>query len=105
LIINSVDANELFNTDYLCTTSGNTVTCPKVRGFDATRPFTLTIVGTTTECGTFTNTDSSSEDSGSVTYTVNCLPTTKVQCKNGGWTEFGYPDEGTCQSDVNRRSR
>jgi subtilisin-like proprotein convertase family protein len=32
------------------------------------------------------------------------LPATKEQCKNGGWREFGYPNQGTCISDVNRRN-
>jgi hypothetical protein len=30
---------------------------------------------------------------------------TKQQCKKGGWSDFGYPNQGTCVSDVNRRSR
>jgi subtilisin-like proprotein convertase family protein len=29
------------------------------------------------------------------------VPTTKEQCKNGGWREFGYPNQGTCISFVN----
>jgi len=33
------------------------------------------------------------------------VPATKEQCKNGGWKDFGYPDQGTCISDVNRRNR
>jgi TolB protein len=33
------------------------------------------------------------------------VPTTKVQCKKGGWKDFGYPNQGTCISDVNRRNR
>jgi subtilisin-like proprotein convertase family protein len=32
------------------------------------------------------------------------LPATKADCKNGGWREFGYPNQGTCISDVNRRN-
>jgi probable HAF family extracellular repeat protein len=32
-------------------------------------------------------------------------PTTKAQCKKGGWRELGYPDQGTCISDVNQRNR
>jgi subtilisin-like proprotein convertase family protein len=32
------------------------------------------------------------------------VPTTKEQCKNGGWREFGYPNQGMCISDVNRRN-
>ena len=41
-----------------CTGSGNTVTCPGTRLITPTRPFTVTIVATTTECGEFTNTAS-----------------------------------------------
>jgi uncharacterized repeat protein (TIGR01451 family) len=106
LSIVSVDANDFDDPDYQCTTSGNTVTCSAIRFFTITQPFTLTIVATTTECGTFTNTASGG---GSVTFTVEgCpppLPTMKEQCKKGGFMEFGYPDQGTCISDVNRRNR
>jgi subtilisin-like proprotein convertase family protein len=38
--------------------------------------------------------------------TAPTLPTTKAECKKGGWMDFGiYPDQGTCVSDVNRRNR
>jgi hypothetical protein len=37
--------------------------------------------------------------------TTSDVPTTKVQCKKGDWKDFGYPDQGTCISDVNRRNR
>jgi hypothetical protein len=37
--------------------------------------------------------------------TTSEVPTRKVQCKKGGWKDFGYPDQGTCISDVNRRNR
>jgi len=33
------------------------------------------------------------------------VPTMKEQCKKGGFREFGYPDQGTCISFVNRRNR
>ena len=109
LSIISVDANDSDDPDYQCTTSGNTVTCAQSRFFTETQPFTLTIVATTTECGTFTNTASNGAGAGSVAFTVEgCpppLPTTKAQCKNGGFRNFGYPDQGTCISDVNRRNR
>ena len=92
-----------------CGTSGNTVTCDGPRFIEQVAPFQLIIVATTTECGTFTNTASAGENSGSATYTVEgCpppLPTTKAQCKKGGFREFGYPDQGKCVSDVNRRNR
>jgi fimbrial isopeptide formation D2 family protein len=99
---------EASQADALCTASGNTVECTGLRTSNPTAPFTLTIVATATECGTFTNTASTVLSSGSVTFTVNCpppLPTTKAQCKKGGYREFGYPDQGTCVSDVNRRNR
>ena len=105
LSIVSVDAFDPIQPNYQCTTSGNTVTCSGQRFFTITQPFTLTIVATPTECGTFTNT----AGGGSVTFTVEgCpppLPTMKEQCKKGGWKDFGYPDQGTCISDVNRRNR
>jgi hypothetical protein len=79
-----------------CTTSGTTVTCPGIRTITPTAPFTLTIVATPTECGSFTNSAGSTASGlnpGSATYTVEgCppqLPTTKEQCKKGGWKEFG----------------
>jgi hypothetical protein len=56
LSIVSVDAFDPIQPDYQCPTSGNTVTCSQLRFFTETQPFTLTIVATPTECGTFTNT-------------------------------------------------
>jgi hypothetical protein len=91
-----------------CTTSENTVTCGS-REFTPTQPYTLTIVANTTECGTSTNTASAGVYSGSATYTVEGCPPTAPNdegaVQEGGWKEFGYPDQGTCISDVNRRSR
>jgi subtilisin-like proprotein convertase family protein len=54
--------------------------------------------------------DDTISDAGSITgwsldFSTPSVPTTKQQCKNGGWREFGYPDQGTCISDVNRRNR
>jgi Domain of unknown function DUF11 len=97
-----------------CTQSGNTLTCAENRFFTETQPYTLTIVATTTECGEFTNTASyvrrfdGRTFTANATYTVECpppLPTMKEQCKNGGWRDFDYPNQGTCISDVNRRNR
>jgi hypothetical protein len=69
----------------------------------------LTIVATPTECGTFTNTADADPSTASVTFTVvGCQPSpppTKAQCKKGGFREFGYSNQGTCVSDVNRRNR
>jgi uncharacterized repeat protein (TIGR01451 family) len=109
LIIKSVDANEPTNPDYQCSTSGNTVTCPPFRNFFPTAPFTVTIVATPTECGTFTNTASkgiASPITATATFTVvGCAPPTKEECKKGGWEEFGFPDQGTCVSAWNRQNR
>jgi Domain of unknown function DUF11 len=106
LSIDRVDANAPIQPDYQCTTSGNTVTCPPERFFYPTQPFALTIVATTTECGSFTNTASNGVVTVEAPFMVEgCLPTTKAQCKKGGWRDFGYPNQGTCISDVNRRNR
>ena len=94
--------------DIQCTRSGNTVTCPGTRIFTSDSPFTATIVATTTECGTFTNTASipGPGETDQVSFTVvRCPPPTKEECKNGGWEEFGFPDQGTCVSAVNRQNR
>jgi hypothetical protein len=41
-----------------------------------------------------------------VTFTVvRCPPPTKEECKDGGWEEFGFPDQGRCVSAVNRENR
>jgi transposase len=40
-----------------------------------------------------------------ISATTPPFPATKDDCKKGGWMEFGYPDQGTCVSDVNRRNR
>jgi uncharacterized repeat protein (TIGR01451 family) len=106
----TVDRVDDSQADIQCTTSGNTVTCPGGRFSTPTQPFTLTIVATPTECGSFTNTASNSIDldGAEAAFTVEgcpTVPTTKAQCKNGGWRDFGYPDQGTCISDVNRRNR
>jgi hypothetical protein len=118
LTVNSVDpAGPFLPSDYQCSTSGNTVTCPGDGGertSTQTQPFTLTIVATPTECGSFTNTATNDLDPSVGLYTVEAaftvegcvqLPTTKAQCKNGGWRDFGYPNQGTCISDVNRRNQ
>jgi uncharacterized repeat protein (TIGR01451 family) len=89
--------------------STRTVTCaPTV--YSTGEPFEATIKVIPRECGTFKNTatDITFGYSASDTFTVNCLPTLptmKEQCKKGGWEDFGYPDQGTCISDVNRRNR
>jgi len=94
-----------------CTTSGNTVTCQGPRTIFPSSPFTATIVATTTKCGTFINSAGSTATgltTGSATFTVEGCPTTpltKEQCKKGGWEEFGFPDQGTCVSAVNRQNR
>jgi hypothetical protein len=36
-----------------------------------------------------------------LTGTRACLPTTKEECKNGGWHDFGFEDEGECIAFVN----
>jgi hypothetical protein len=86
--------------DYECSTSANTVTCPGVRVFTPANPFVLTIVATPTECGSFTNTATRASSVAQATVTVACLPTTKQQCKNGGWRDFDYPNQGRCIKDV-----
>jgi hypothetical protein len=92
-----------------CSASGNTVTCGR-RIFFPTAPFTLTIVATPTECGTFKNTASSTGGEFSatdeVTFTVvGCPPPTKEECKNGGWEDFGFPNQGRCERAWNRQNR
>jgi subtilisin-like proprotein convertase family protein len=52
--------------------------------------------------------DDSAVHTGSITSwsldisTTTPVPTTKEQCKNGGWRDFGYPNQGTCISFVNQ---
>jgi subtilisin-like proprotein convertase family protein len=52
--------------------------------------------------------DDSISEVGSITgwsldiSTTTAVPTTKDDCKKGGWKEFGYPDQGTCISFVNQ---
>jgi hypothetical protein len=96
-----------------CSESAGTVTCTPVAFFFDTRdgtavPFEATIEVIPRQCGTFTNTASlpGFDQSVSETFTVEgCVPTppaTKAQCKKGGWSNFGYPDQGTCISVVNQ---
>jgi subtilisin-like proprotein convertase family protein len=51
--------------------------------------------------------DDSAVHTGSITswslhISTTPVPTTKEQCQNGGWREFGFPNQGTCISFVNR---
>jgi uncharacterized repeat protein (TIGR01451 family) len=89
-----------------CSQSAGTVTCAPLV-FSTGEPFEATIKVIPRECGTFTNTATAIPFGwmASDTFAVSCLPTTKEQCKNGGWEDFGYPDQGRCISDVNRRNR
>jgi Domain of unknown function DUF11 len=98
--------------NYECSTSGNLVTCPglpRFRTYSPANPFVLTIVATPTECGSFTNTALVGSPprpdwrEARATVMVACLPTTKEQCKNGGWRDFDYPNQGLCIKDVNLR--
>ena len=96
--------------DYQCSTSENTVTCPAGRFTSPTSLFTLTIVATPTKCGSFTNTASKPTGvAAQVTFTVvGCgptVPTTKQECKKGGWSNLGWPDQGTCISAWNNQNR
>jgi VCBS repeat-containing protein len=34
-------------------------------------------------------------------FTINVTAPTKVLCKKGGWSKFGFPDQGTCITFVN----
>ena len=96
-----------------CSESAGTVTCTPVAfasnqpGQEMDVPFVATIEVIPTQCGTFTNTASMAFGlSVSETFTVvGCVPTTKAQCKNGGWRAFGYPDQGTCITAVNQNRR
>ena len=96
-----------------CSESAGTVTCTPVSYFFDTEagtevPFVATIEVIPTQCGTFTNTASLPDFPQSVSETftvVGCVPTTKAQCKNGGWRDFGYPDQGTCITAVNQNRR
>jgi hypothetical protein len=110
LIITGVVANAPFQPEYQCTTSGNTVTCPANRISTPDQPFTLTIVALTTECGEFTNTASkSSGQTAQASFKVEgcgpTVPTTKQECKEGGWSNLGWPDQGTCISAWNEQNR
>jgi hypothetical protein len=39
---------------------------------------------------------------GDITVVDAQVPTTKAQCKNGGWKEFGFKNQGLCIAFVNR---
>jgi uncharacterized protein DUF11 len=92
--------------DPTCSQSAGTVTCAPF-SFDNLSPFEATITVIPRECGTFTNTatDVLFDNSASETFTVEgcgpTLPTTKEECKKGGWKELGYPDQGTCITAFN----
>jgi hypothetical protein len=108
-----------------CTVTDRTVSCPEESIINAIPEvgqafaLTVTIDATAEQCGTFQNTataegiainvGSTPDDPTPYTVTdtedisvVGCVPTTKEQCKKGGWRDFGYPDQGTCISAVNQ---
>jgi hypothetical protein len=87
--------------------TGTLVDCSPVT-FNQDTPFVATIEVIPKQCGTFPNTAAFLSLSASETYTVvQCVPMTKEQCKNGGWSdpEFAFPNQGTCVSAVNRQNR
>jgi hypothetical protein len=98
-----------------CSESEGTVTCAPINYFfedtqDGTAvPFVATIVVIPSQCGTFTNTANLfAVPSVSETFTVvQCVPMTKAQCKNGGWSNpaLGWPDQGSCISAWNNQNR
>jgi hypothetical protein len=95
-----------------CSESDGTVTCTPVAFlFDAPTgeetPFVATIEVIPRQCGTFTNTASLVifNQSVSETFTVEgCVPTTKAQCKNGGYEQFGFANQGRCIKAVKQES-
>lgn len=52
--------------------------------------------------------DDTTRDTGSITgwsldiSTTPVVPMTKEECKKGGWSDLGWPDQGTCISAVNQ---
>lgn len=98
-----------------CSEIAGTVRCDPLSFFKASDgtevPFVATIEVIPTQCGTFTNTATAPGFSDylppvSETFTVEgCVPTTKAQCKKGGWRDYGYPDQGTCISAVTQNRR
>ena len=66
----------------------------------------LTIVATPTECGSFINRASNSILTVEAPFkVVGCPPPTKEECKNGGWEDFGFPNQGRCERAWNRQNR
>jgi hypothetical protein len=105
-----VSASATGNSNPTCSESAGTVTCaPFTYSFAA--PFEATIEVIPRECGTFTNTatDVTHNESASDTFTVEgcgpTVPTTKEECKKGGWSNLGWPDQGTCVSAWNNQNR
>jgi len=104
-----------------CSESAGTVTCAPVNfrfdEEDGTEiPFVATIEVIPTQCGTFTNTASyvlepedlpDPGDSVSATFTVECpptFPTSEEQCKEGGYAQFGFENQGRCIKAVKQES-
>ena len=88
-----------------CTESDGTVTCAplsyvfsNIPGSETETPFVATIKVIPTQCGTFTNTASSfTGRTVSETFTVvGCPPPSEEQCKEGGYEQFGFKNQGRC---------
>ena len=114
-LVSATATGGIGNSPHCFTLSGNRVLCGSGSGdvrFDQDNPFVVTIKVIPRQCGTFTNTVEwfgfYGPVSTSETFTVvQCPPPTKDDCKNGGWSdpEFAFPNQGTCESAVNRRNR
>jgi hypothetical protein len=95
-----------------CSESEGTVTCAPVNflksSVDRTEtPFVATIEVIPTQCGTFTNTATSSGllPPVSETFTVvECVPPSAEQCKQGGYAQLGWENQGQCIRAVKTES-
>jgi hypothetical protein len=96
-----------------CSESAGAVTCAPlsyrfstIPGSETESPFVATIEVIPTQCGTFTNTASSPTGrTVSETFTVvGCPPPSKEQCKEGGYEQFGFENQGRCIKAVKQES-
>lgn len=95
-----------------CSESAGTVTCAPVTFTNdpvaGEVPFVAIIEVIPTQCGTFTNTatmNGGGPPPVSETFTVvGCFPTTKEQCKEGGYAQFGFENQGRCIKAVKQDS-
>jgi hypothetical protein len=104
LTIVSAEASGGFQPPPPCTVTDSTVDCTVP--VNEENPATVTIEAIPTQCGDFANSAFEIDEGPTSTAhftVVGCeeTPKSKAECKNGGYKEFGFKNQGQCHKTVN----